>query len=68
MTSLFEHEQIRTTLPKAKDTARLAEKARPYFYLLQSAHASIDHYAREEEQRDLVSPGSSIHLETSCPP
>jgi len=24
--SLFEHEQIRTTLPKAKDTARLAEK------------------------------------------
>ncbi|KIJ68358.1 hypothetical protein HYDPIDRAFT_36842, partial [Hydnomerulius pinastri MD-312] len=26
VTSLFEHEQIRTTLPKAKDTARLAEK------------------------------------------
>ncbi|KAF7784385.1 hypothetical protein Agabi119p4_550 [Agaricus bisporus var. burnettii] len=26
VTSLFEHEQIRTTLPKARDTARLAEK------------------------------------------
>ncbi|KAG6330095.1 hypothetical protein ID866_8996 [Astraeus odoratus] len=26
VTSLFEHEQIRTTLPKAKDAARLAEK------------------------------------------
>ncbi|KAH7883669.1 ribosomal protein L17 [Phlebopus sp. FC_14] len=26
VSSLFEHEQIRTTLPKAKDTARLAEK------------------------------------------
>lgn len=26
VTALFEHEQIRTTLPKAKDTARLAEK------------------------------------------
>jgi ribosomal protein L17 len=26
VTSLFEHEQIKTTLPKAKDTARLAEK------------------------------------------
>ncbi|KII93569.1 hypothetical protein PLICRDRAFT_396990 [Plicaturopsis crispa FD-325 SS-3] len=26
VTSLFEHEQIQTTLPKAKDTARLAEK------------------------------------------
>lgn len=26
VTSLFEHEQIRTTLPKAKDTARLADK------------------------------------------
>ncbi|KAH0838368.1 mitochondrial ribosomal protein L17 [Lanmaoa asiatica] len=28
VSSLFEHEQIRTTLPKAKDAARLAEKAR----------------------------------------
>ncbi|KAJ3844888.1 mitochondrial ribosomal protein L17 [Lentinula raphanica] len=27
VTSLFEHEQIKTTLPKARDTARLAEKA-----------------------------------------
>ena len=26
VTSLFEHEQIKTTLPKARDTARLAEK------------------------------------------
>ena len=26
MTSLFEHEHIKTTLPKARDTARLAEK------------------------------------------
>ncbi|KAF8898654.1 ribosomal protein L17 [Infundibulicybe gibba] len=26
VTSLLEHEQIRTTLPKARDTARLAEK------------------------------------------
>jgi ribosomal protein L17 len=26
VTSLFEHEQIQTTLPKARDTARLAEK------------------------------------------
>ncbi|KAF5390287.1 hypothetical protein D9757_002852 [Collybiopsis confluens] len=26
VTSLFEHEQIKTTLPKAKETARLAEK------------------------------------------
>ncbi|KAK0478415.1 ribosomal protein L17 [Armillaria novae-zelandiae] len=26
VTSLFEHEQIKTTLPKAKDAARLAEK------------------------------------------
>ncbi|KAI6047564.1 ribosomal protein L17, partial [Pisolithus marmoratus] len=26
VTALFEHEQIRTTLPKARDTARLAEK------------------------------------------
>ncbi|TFK30522.1 ribosomal protein L17 [Coprinopsis marcescibilis] len=26
VTSLFEHERIKTTLPKAKDTARLAEK------------------------------------------
>ncbi|KAF8560431.1 ribosomal protein L17 [Imleria badia] len=26
VSSLFQHEQIRTTLPKAKDTARLAEK------------------------------------------
>lgn len=26
VTSLFEHEQISTTLPKARDTARLAEK------------------------------------------
>ncbi|KAI0348490.1 mitochondrial ribosomal protein L17 [Trametopsis cervina] len=26
VTSLFKHEQIRTTLPKARDTARLAEK------------------------------------------
>lgn len=29
VTSLFEHEQIKTTLPKARDTARLAEKVRP---------------------------------------
>lgn len=26
VTSLFEHEQIKTTLPKARETARLAEK------------------------------------------
>jgi ribosomal protein L17 len=26
VTSLVEHEQIKTTLPKARDTARLAEK------------------------------------------
>jgi ribosomal protein L17 len=26
VTSLFEHEQIKTTLPKAKDAARIAEK------------------------------------------
>jgi hypothetical protein len=26
VTSLFEHEQIKTTLPKARDAARLAEK------------------------------------------
>ncbi|KAG5648061.1 hypothetical protein DXG03_007096 [Asterophora parasitica] len=29
VTSLFEHEQISTTLPKARDTARLAEKVGP---------------------------------------
>jgi len=28
VTSLFEHEQISTTLPKARDAARLAEKVR----------------------------------------
>jgi ribosomal protein L17 len=28
VTSLIQHEQIKTTLPKAKDTARLAEKVR----------------------------------------
>lgn len=28
VSSLLQHEQIKTTLPKAKDTARLAEKAR----------------------------------------
>jgi ribosomal protein L17 len=39
VTSLFEHEQIRTTLAKAKDTARLAEKVRLRCYLLQSAYA-----------------------------
>jgi hypothetical protein len=26
VTSLFEHEQIKTTLPKARETARMAEK------------------------------------------
>ncbi|KAI0936549.1 hypothetical protein AcV5_004654 [Taiwanofungus camphoratus] len=30
VTSLFEHEQIKTTLPKAKDAARLAEKIITY--------------------------------------
>jgi len=29
VTSLIEHEQIQTTLAKAKETSRLAEKVRP---------------------------------------
>ena len=31
VTSLIQHEQIKTTLPKARDTARLAEKVYIYF-------------------------------------
>jgi len=32
VTSLIEHEQIQTTLAKAKETSRLAEKVRPQFF------------------------------------
>jgi len=31
VTSLVEHEQIQTTLAKAKETSRLAEKVRPRY-------------------------------------
>jgi hypothetical protein len=33
VTSLFEHEQIKTTLPKARDAARLAEKVTWRFFI-----------------------------------
>ena len=51
VTSLIEHEQIKTTLPKAKDTARLAEKVRCVFYslgfVLTTFILSADHNGQE---------------------
>ena len=33
VTSLIQHEQVKTTLPKARDAARLAEKVRVFFLI-----------------------------------
>ena len=40
VTSLFEHEQIQTTLPKAREAARLAEKV-CYSYFAEAATGQI---------------------------
>ncbi len=41
VTSLIQHEQVKTTLPKARDAARLAEKVSSY--PLSSAHHLTAH-------------------------
>jgi ribosomal protein L17 len=39
VTSLIQHEQVKTTLPKARDAARLAEKVRSRIPLTAISHA-----------------------------
>jgi len=38
VTSLIQHEQVKTTLPKARDAARLAEKVRSRIPLIAISH------------------------------